>query len=341
MDRIRYLKKRSSGYCWTPSPTMMAAGFYFEALGKDQAKAEARARQLNAEWDKIKEGLKGETVQRQTVAWLIRKYERSDWYGVLTDRTKDEVDRHLARITEAIGTVDAAAIKRPHCRRIHNHLVETHSRDNANRTIKWLRRLYQYAIEIGVVEVNPAREMELKHSRGRRVRWTPEEVEAYIEKADELGHPAWALAAMIGYDTSQRLADVFATRWNQYDGEGLTFVQQKTGEEVWVPLSTRTRSRLTGLEKVSVNVITGERGRPLQARAHLARVFRKIRDAAGLRPELQFRDLRRTAASEVLAGGGRAEALTGHQPGSNILKIYEVPSKAAARAAQRARGRND
>ncbi|NQV46172.1 MAG: hypothetical protein HQ504_00160, partial [Rhodospirillaceae bacterium] len=52
-----------------------------------------------------------------------------------------------------------------------------------------------------------------------------------------------------------------------------------------------------------------------------------ICEAAGIRAEVDFRDQRRTAASEALAAEGRAEPITGHKPGSSVLKTYEMPSK--------------
>ena len=60
-----------------------------------------------------------------------------------------------------------------------------------------------------------------------------------------------------------------------------------------------------------------------------------------MRQELTFHDLRRTAATEIYSGGGNVEPITGHMPGSNVLKNYIVPNKDAARAAQHARTKGD
>ncbi len=203
-----------------------------------------------------------------------------------------------------------------------------------------LRRLLNYSIEVGLRDVNPAAKMNLRHAPPRRVTWTNDEVQAFKAKAIEMGHPAWALAVQLGYDTAQRLSDVLAATWNDIDGDGMTFRQTKTGATVWVPLSPDTLTMLAETERRAVQIITGDvQGLPIRNRSYFARVFREIRDAAGLRAELTFRDLRRTAASEVLAGGGRAEPLTGHRPGSPVLRVYEMPSREASRSAQAARRR--
>ena len=74
--------------------------------------------------------------------------------------------------------------------------------------------------------------------------------------------------------------------------------------------------------------------------------FARVRAAAGLPDTLQFRDLRRTAATEAAAGGATVhelKAMTGHK-GTEILKVYVRPTDTGAKEAQRkretARGKN-
>jgi integrase len=88
----------------------------------------------------------------------------------------------------------------------------------------------------------------------------------------------------------------------------------------------------------ALHIITGVRGRAIKPNEFSKR-FRVIAEAAGLPGELQFRDLRRTAATEISAGGGRSEAVTGHVPGSPMLRVYEMPTKDAARVSQSTRNR--
>ena len=58
----RHFIIRPSGFYFQATPAMKGAGFYSEPLGKDMAKAVARARTLNAEWDDVRRGL--EPVRR-------------------------------------------------------------------------------------------------------------------------------------------------------------------------------------------------------------------------------------------------------------------------------------
>ena len=273
-----------------------------------------------------------------SIAWLIDEYGESDWYDRLSAKTTEEVDLALGLVRDALGNMPVAAVRRKHVRKFHNGLLRKASRSKANKTVKWLRRLLRYAIELDVRENNPADAMDLQANPGRRIRWTVDEIAAVRDAAMAIGHRPLAMAIHLGYDTAQRLGDILALRWDQYDGEGLTFVQAKTGKEVWMPLSTESRAMLADTPRTAVQVIVSERtGRPFASNVAFDRAFRRALAVSGARPELQFRDLRRTAASEILSGGSRAEPVTGHQPGSNVLKIYEVPDRDAARAAQAVR----
>jgi integrase len=65
-------------------------------------------------------------------------------------------------------------------------------------------------------------------------------------------------------------------------------------------------------------------------------MFRELRESAGLPKAVQFRDLRRTAAAEVLESGRCAEPHTGHEQRSSVLRVYQVLNKKSARASQKA-----
>ena len=145
----------------------------------------------------------------------------------------------------------------------------------------------------------------------------------------------WALAVQLGYDTSQRLGDILGLTWHDFDGQGFTVKQDKTGVEIFCHLSKESLRMLTETERRAIQIIVGDvQGKPIGHRSFFGKVYREIRNAAGLRRELQFRDLRRTAATEASAAGANVEHITGHRPGSPIIKNYVVPNKDAARRAQ-------
>lgn len=340
--RVRYVRQKGGTFYFEATKAMREAGFGSRPLGDDPAQAFAQAQEILAAWDAHRLGLDEPTYMPGTFRWIIKEFERSSWYGDLTERTREETDRHLGIINGEWGKVRVASIERKHCRQLHDRRTEAAGRDHANRTIKWLRRLLHYAMELGVIRSNPASNMGLKQSRGRRVRWTRAEVDSFVKTANKLGYPSWGLAIRIAYETSQRPGDVLKLTWHDYDGEGFTFRPGKTQDsgtqEIWSPLTAKTNAALKRVKRRSIYVIVGDtQGKPIRQRGHFNKIFRKIKTKAKLRAELQARDLRRTAASEVDEGGGKVEPLTGHRPGSSALKTYVVPSKDAARAAQKAR----
>lgn len=339
-EKVPYLVAKSTGYHWQPSKTMRGLGFDPEALGKDLGAAVTRAREMNRAWRAFRDDIPSTGPARGTLDWLIKEYERSDWYKDLKDKTKLEYDWAIRQIKASpLLRHQVSNIRRPAVRKLHRIFRQAKSRSQANKVIKVLRRLFSFAIEMELIESNPALNLGLKHNPGRRQTWTPEQVDTFIDTAMATGRGAWGLAVKIGYDSSQRLSDILGAHPRQFDGEGIDWTQGKTGEDVWTPLEASTIVLMKDLPRESIsNIIAGANGRPIGL-YHFNRVFRQIKQAAGLPASLQFMDLRRTAATEVLAGGGRAEPLTGHRPGSSVIRRYERPSKAAARNAQKARKR--
>jgi integrase len=321
---------------------MKDAGFRPEPLGKDMALAIHKAEELNRQWDELRKPTDDARRAPGTMPWLIDRFERSTWYTGLTARGREKPNLGIKVIQGSpLGKSRIAAIDRQTVRLFYDRLAEAKSPDHAKKVIAVLRRLLNYAIELNARRDNPAANMQLKSNKPRRQRWTWDQIDAFCAAALDLNRPGWALAVLIAYDTSQRLADVLATRWNQISEGGLSFEGEdetgKTGAEVWAPLSPETLMLLEMVERRAVTLVYGLQGKPITQRGYFNRVFNEIKAKAGIPQGIQFRDLRRTAASEILRGGGRAEAITGHEPGSPILRIYEVPDRDAARAASNAR----
>lgn len=316
---------------------MRAGGFFPEALGDDVTTAVARVQSYNAEWDAMRTLAPPPKAGR--VAWLIDEYQKSSWYRALKPRTLEGVDFALGRVRSAFGEWRVADMSRRDVRIWYEKIHDKRGLSTANRCAKILRRLLNFAVELELRKDNPAAALNLRSEGVRRVRWQPEQVGVFIGAALALERPGWALAVAIGYDSSQRLGDVLAALHRDIDGAFLRFEQAKTNEETESLLSQRTRDLIADTPKTAVTIVTGTSGRPITNRVYFNREFRRIRDAAGLPAVLWFKDLRRTAASEALAGGGRAEPLTGHRPGSAIIKHYEVPDRKAVRATEEARRR--
>ena len=341
---VRHLVERNGAFYFQATPAMRRDGIFSEPLGRDRVAALTRADYLNTQWDAARSGISSNPLCEGSISWLIREYENSDWYAVLRPRTKEEVDQFTAIIAASpLGKAHVAQVTRRHCRQFHSKLLEDRGRSHANKAIKWLRRLMEFAVDLDLRDTNPASRMQLRHGKPRRVVWKPEEVEAFKAQAVKMDRRNWALAVQLAYDTAQRLGDILGFTWHEFDGEGFTVKQDKTGVEIFCPLSPESLRMLAETERRAIQIIVGDvQGKPIGHRSFFGKIYREIRDAAGLRRELQFRDLRRTAATEASAAGANVEHITGHRPGSPIIKNYVVPNREAARLAQEMRyGKKD
>jgi len=302
------------------------------------AKGAARGEELNDLWSAPKQA---EPAKHGTMAWLIKSYEQSSWYTDLGKRTRENVDLALREINAALGPFPAAAVGRRDCRTCYEGVLASRGPNAAKTAHTYLRRLFSWAQEIELRTDNPAKGMQIKSASPRRQTWEPEQVAEVVKTALDLGRRDIALFVLMGYDTGQRLSDLMTIKWDAYDGEGLTFFQGKTDQEVWVPLEPETKQMIDDTPRQAVQIIVSpETDQPHTNRAVVNRHFRRVAKAAGIPNGVQMRDLRRTAATEISAGGGKIHPITGHAPGSSMERVYVVPNKEAARTSKRARNKN-
>ncbi len=341
--RVKYVTERNGSFYFEPSQKMRDHGFRPEALGKDSVAAYARAKTLNDDWKAVQDGLKAkpDAIVKGTLKWLIREYQnKSAWYAKLEPPTKAEYDRHLQRaLASPMAHHPVRSIQRADVRIFYDKTFADATPWVAHDAHKVLSRLLSYGVELGLMPTNPAAKMEIAEPDRRKVTWQPEQVDKFIAMALAENRLGWALAASIGYDSGQDLTVILHRLWTHYDGEGMDFRRTKTDVESWSPMRETTRGLLEIAPRSSVRIITTSTGRPINSRSYFGRVFRELRDKAGLPKGLRFRDLRRTVGTEIDAGGGNPESVLGLTPGSPVKKHYVVPSKDAARTAQASRKR--
>jgi len=336
--KIRHLRQKASGWYFQPSKALFDAGFRPEPLGKDFSIAVARCETLNREWDALRQGAApaAQSMAPGSWQWLVKQYEVSDWYPT-NPRTLETQRLGIRVILDSPLTKSTPArCGRKDIRGFIAALRRDKSEEHVRKVVKVLRRILFYAVELELIKTNPAAKLGLEGGKPRRQKWRPEQVRAFVEKAIEMRRPGWALGVMLGYDTTQRLSDILRIQHGHFDGEGVTVQQGKTDKVVWCPLYPETIGLYKRTPRRATTIVYGERGTPID-RGRFNREFREIAKAIDLPADLQFRDLRRTGISEALSGGGRAEPISGHAPGSQAIRVYEVPNKDASRATMAAR----
>lgn len=366
-EKIPYLgeKETADGILYKfkcPRP-MRRAGFRGENLGYDRKAAVARIREIVAEFEALQAAENEDAQIRHSVGRVIDEFTKDVlFYKSMSAARQAELDLSFAEIRKEFGHHPIAAIKRRHVRAYYNQLHDERSHHKAWKTIKDLRRLFKFAIEMEIVEANPCAELGIETPKGRAQLWTPKEIGQIIrlaldgwdfktkrnETRNVIPRPSIALAVAISYETSMPEQDLLSLTWDQWDGSAFVITQKKrrSGRELYQKTGPITRQVMTEAEiepKAGEAVILCETtGAAYQDKNAFGRIFRRFREKAGVSSELQFRDIRRTMLTNLgESGATEAEisAFSGHAPGSRILATYVKPGRDAAKRAARKRDR--
>lgn len=216
--------------------------------------------------------------------------------------------------------------------RRHRHAAKMITDTTINRDLECLRHILFWAVDEGLLPVNPLARLRLVPERRK-----PRSVISVAEEELLLAASAPHLRALIimALDTGMRRGELLHQNWEHIDfTRALLFVtRSKTagGEGREIPLTERVRSLLVPLRQPEGLVFTLE-GKPIRAvktawKAAMRRAVIRYR---------RFHDLRHTFNTRLMEAGVMQEvrkALMGHSSGEDINAIYthiELPLKREA-----------
>lgn len=328
-DRPQHVKLVKGSWYWDPSDRLRKShGLKTKALGKDQSAAWALARTLNR--DHLKLGPDAPAIG--TVAWLLESFladkAKFGEAGTLAPSTQRDYKWIARKVliphvlgTRPLGQFPARSIAPRHADAIYAELRDKHGHAAAHYACRVARRIWHWGGRREMVDaaVNPWSGMELRGIAAREQRWTAEQVAAVRAKAIEQDRASIALAVSIAYWFGHRQADVLNLTWTALDaGEVRT---RKTGAVAPVDASAypllsaeieaeRARQRASGTPSTHV-VVCEMTKRPWQ-RHTFGHAFRAIATAGGIPEDLQFRDLRATALTELADAGADVIEMSTH-----------------------------
>lgn len=195
-----------------------------------------------------------------------------------------------------------------------------------NRCLSVLRLALDYALEMQLIDSNPAVGVRRYREQHRKRLLTPAEYRAIYAHAG----PRLQVIMDLCYLTGQRISDVLAIRRSQIRDGGIEFAQGKTGARLLVraPGLPEVIARALALHG-AVNALT-----LFRSRFGGAPKYRAIRDqweracaAAGV-DDAHLHDLRALALTEADRAGLDAQALAGHTSEAmtrRYLRSKEVP----------------
>jgi integrase len=247
---------------------------------------------------------------------VLVKFQQSDDFRGLADRTREDYGQHLKVIEREFGDMPVEALTD---RRIRGVFLEWRdklavaSRRQADYAWVILARVLSWGLNRGMVPVNPCEKggRLYRGSRADKI-WTEAEEALFRAKAPYHLHLPLTLALWTG----QRQGDLLRLLWSAYDGKYIRLRQSKTGARVEIPVGAPLKTALDTAakrKKSSAVILLNSFGKPWTADGFRSS-WGKACVAAGI-VDRTFHDLRGTAVTRLaIAGCTEAEiaTLTGH-----------------------------
>jgi integrase len=269
-------------------------------------------------------------AKQGSFAALAASYFASSAFLTMKSSTKGVYRNAIDRLCRSkdnegneIGSKSAATLKREHVLRLMAGRAE--KPESANLLRKVLRAIMQHAVETGLRDDDPTRDV-----RAIRVKsdgfhsWTDAEI-ARFEAHHAIGsRPRLALALLLY--TGQRRSDVVTMGKQHIDKNGAIHVRQiKTGAALAIPVHPDLRAIIAETPSEHLTFLTTQFGKPFAA-AGFGNWFREQCDAAGL-PQCSAHGLRKAAARHLAEAGcteHEIASITGHASLREIVRYTKA-----------------
>lgn len=281
----------------------------------------------------------------KTIKELAKAYKRSSKFAELAAVTRSDYDRQLLTMVQSpYGNSNPTAITPQLADTIYQYVKQERGERQAQYFVAVWSVVYMYGMKFLGLLVNPWQLVSPSKPAARKQSWTEEQVFSVIEKALELGEKSVAIGVCLMYDTAQRPGDVLRLTYGDVkkDDSGwfLDFTQSKRKADVRPALSQYTVSLLDPVFINGTNPYYPLTDRLLNWEGTLVEFrakFNEIKKLCNIPKELQLRDLRRTALTEMgAASDDQMVAVSGHSD-RNMLGVYSLKSRTKALEAQQIR----
>ena len=224
---------------------------------------------------------------------MVEAYLSSGEYrNNLKQKTKDAYRYDLDIIRTRFGKFRVADIEVKHVLKMRDFFADKPGK--ANTLIRTMRVVFGWGIGRGMAKRNPA---DLKGVNVKKLKigahkpWTPAALAKFRSEA-----PAHLVLALeLGIATGQRQGDLIRLRWDDISDGVIHVIQEKTGKELWLPVTKALTIALAKSPKSAVTVLVNSRGMPWARANPLAQAFGDEMKRLGL-DGLVFHGLRKTAA---------------------------------------------
>ena len=251
---------------------------------------------------------------------MVRLIE--DAYPVITrdlaDNTKKQYRIAANKLAPVLIEFSPEQVTPKHVAAIRQHFSDHPSM--ANRILSFLRSVFNYALDRGMVESNPCIGVKRNKERARDRYLTDAEYLAIRNAASADLQPIIDMA----YLTGQRIGDVLAIRLSDISPEGITFKTQKTGTRLLVQMTPDLQEAIAAARAIprrveSLYLFKTKRG----GRQYAYTTIRDMWNAATIRAgiaDANLHDLRAKAITDTKRQGGDPQALGGHTTEAMTLR---------------------
>jgi len=268
---------------------------------------------------------------------LIQSYYASPAFRGLSKGTQSNYRRHCEAIRLKNGPKDMRGFRRSDSIAARDALSDTWSK--ANERVAVLSILCRHAVDLEWIERNPVEDV-AKLSGNEYRAWPDTKLKAFETAARATGNRLALTAFELAIGTGQRLGDCIAMTWDDFDGEFVSVIQEKTGTRLTIYCPARLRAYLAELPRSGRHIIAKNLTQPQGKRA-VQKAIESVREAIGVLTgpdRLVPHGWRYTAAAQLADAGcsdAEIQAVTGHRTLSMVQKYRaQAQQKAASKRAQ-------
>lgn len=274
---------------------------------------------------------------------LIASYYQSAAFKRCSAGTRENYRRHCEAIREKNADKDVRAFRRKHAIAVRDELQSSWSK--ANERVAVLSILCKHAVDLEWIERNPVVDIKKLHG-GEFSPWPEAKLRAYEACCDRHGLTVARTIYELAIGTGQRIGDCIAMQWDDFDGEYMAVVQQKTKVKIWIYCPTRLRSYLKSLPRSGRYILAKNLTEPLGKRSvqkavEVVREMIRVKDGEN---KLVPHGWRYTAVVELAEAGcsdSRIQAVTGHRTLAMVQKYRgQANQRRSSKEAQQLRERN-
>lgn len=257
--------------------------------------------------------LTSEADQEKTFAAVAKKYLKwiqrpgakplaDNTLRTYTNRLKDDGDIMLAFGRVEIGDIRPSDLAQ--------YLDEHPHPSLANQDFTVISNVMRYAVRYQFIEMNPCYGIKRNEAPPRDVYITDDELTALWKALPLSGK----LAVELLYVTGVRVRDVLKLKHSHVEGDMLVISEQKTKKVKCVPVSDDIEYVLQRSLTDIGPIITDDRYRALSIR-RLEKLWVKARGDAGIKRNLQLRDIRAKHLTDLDRLGQTDQSLAKHSAG--------------------------